>query len=189
MAKKNNAKNASIARPKIGGAVFAAPVGTALPDSATAELNDAFVCLGCLSEDGYSIETESDSEDLKDSDGDVMDVSSSKRTETVNMAFLEVMNPDVLKVVYGDDVAVDEATGAISFPHGKEPADRSYVCDSILKGNRIDRLVLPQGRISEMDTVAFKKGELKTLPVTIKAISDEEGNPSYEYISGTTAAA
>ena len=123
------------------------------------------------------------------SDGDVMDVSSSKRTETVNMAFLEVMNPDVLKVVYGDDVAVDEATGAISFPHGKEPADRSYVCDSILKGNRIDRLVLPQGRISEMDTVAFKKGELKTLPVTIKAISDEEGNPSYEYISGTTAAA
>ena len=48
----NNASNVSTGKPKISGAVFRAPLGTALPTSATEELSSAFICLGYVSEDG-----------------------------------------------------------------------------------------------------------------------------------------
>ena len=46
------ATNVTVGKPKVGGAVHWAPLGTALPTSATEALNAAFVDLGYVSEDG-----------------------------------------------------------------------------------------------------------------------------------------
>lgn len=48
----NNAQNVSVAKPKVGGAVFVAPVGTDLPTDATTALNAAYQNVGYISEDG-----------------------------------------------------------------------------------------------------------------------------------------
>ena len=44
-----DAKKTSVGKPKIGGAVFRAPVGTALPTDATSKLDVAFKELGYCS--------------------------------------------------------------------------------------------------------------------------------------------
>ena len=49
---KNDAKNVTSAKPKVGGAVFTAPLGTPVPKDATSELNEAFKNLGFVSEEG-----------------------------------------------------------------------------------------------------------------------------------------
>lgn len=40
--------NVTTAKPKIGGAVYSAPLGTALPTDATTKLDDAFKALGYI---------------------------------------------------------------------------------------------------------------------------------------------
>ena len=38
----SNAQNVTVGKPKVGGAVFRAPLGTELPTDATTALNEAF---------------------------------------------------------------------------------------------------------------------------------------------------
>lgn len=52
---KADAKNVSTPKPKVGGAIFSAPLGTTLPTDATTALNVAFKGLGYVSEDDIRI--------------------------------------------------------------------------------------------------------------------------------------
>ena len=47
----NTATNVSTGKPNISGAVYVAPMGTTLPTDATTALDEAFTCLGDVSED------------------------------------------------------------------------------------------------------------------------------------------
>lgn len=44
--------NVTAAKPRTGGAIYRAPLGTAIPTDATTALAEAFKALGYLSEDG-----------------------------------------------------------------------------------------------------------------------------------------
>ena len=46
----NNASNVSAGKPKITGAIYAAPLGTLLPETPTEELDEAFRVLGYCSD-------------------------------------------------------------------------------------------------------------------------------------------
>ena len=62
----NTVSNVGVGKPKVGGAVFVAPKGTALPTSASEELNEAYKCLGYISEDGITVSESRESEALKE---------------------------------------------------------------------------------------------------------------------------
>ena len=49
-----DAKNVTAAKPKVGGAVWRAPLGTPLPTDAKSELDKAFQSLGYISSDGLT---------------------------------------------------------------------------------------------------------------------------------------
>lgn len=183
MAKKKNPDLVSTGKPKSGGAVFVAPAGTAVPTDALTELSEAFKCLGCISEDGVVNTQSSESEDFADWEGDTVDTSRTKYTETLQMTFLEAANPDVLSYVYGEShVDVDES-GNISIEHTGDDRDECVlVVDTILKGKRIDRLVAPRSVVGEIGDVSRKRNELMGYPATIKALAGSDGVPVHEYI-------
>lgn len=183
MAKKNNVNNVSVGKPKSGGAVFIAKAGTTLPSDAKSELPDTFSCMGCISEDGVVNTQESDSEDIPDWEGKIVESPSTTYSETYTMSFIEAVNPDVLKYVYGDENVIIGSNGGLEIRHtGRNEEEAVLVVDTILKGNKIDRLVIPRAKLSEIGDITRKKSELVAYESTIKALSDDSGVCTYEYI-------
>ena len=88
--------------PADGAAVYAAPLGTALPTSATASLNVAFVDLGWVSEDGVTNSLSRETTKHRAWGGEVVKVTQDNYTETITLTLLE-SSAEVLGVVYGTD--------------------------------------------------------------------------------------
>ncbi|MGI6721063.1 MAG: hypothetical protein ACOX4I_00680 [Anaerovoracaceae bacterium] len=90
-------KKVSVGKPKIGGAVYRAPVGTALPTDTTTELAEAYKCLGYISEDGMENEIKVESDDVKAWGGDTVLTPQKSKSETFKFTLIQVLDEDVLK--------------------------------------------------------------------------------------------
>lgn len=176
-----NTSNVAAGKPKVGGAVSVAPTGTALPTDATTNLNSAFVNLGYISEDGMTQEITRDSENIKAWGGDTVLTSQTDFSETFSFTLIEILNPDVKKVIFGDDnVTGDIATGLTAKVNSKELPARSFVVEMIQNSNLV-RIVIPNGKVSELGEISYTDGEAAGYEVTITALPDATGNCSYEY--------
>lgn len=183
MANGNNAANVSVGKPKAGGAFFAAPAGTALPVDAATELPEAFKCLGYISEDGVSQQIETDTEDVKAWGGDLVANPQTSRSEKFTQTFIE-QNEEVLKQVYGAaNVTVGESGQITVLHNGREKAEYVYVIETVLTGNRINRLVIPRGKVIEVGDVVRKDDEAIGYETTISALPDADGNTAYEHFA------
>lgn len=91
MAEKNtnNVANVSSAKGVKGGYIFTAPAGTALPTDYRTALPTAWKCLGFISEDGYVETLDTDSEDIKDMNGDLMASPQTSRVESAQLTLAE----------------------------------------------------------------------------------------------------
>lgn len=173
----------SAGKPAEGGAIYRAPLGTALPKTATESLNAAFVGLGYCSDDGLTNSNTAESEDVNAWGGDpVLNIQTSKPDNfTVNL--LEVLNPDVLKAVYGDDnVTGTLETGITVNANSDEPQEAAWVVDMVMRGGALKRIVLPDAKISEVGDIVYKDDEAARYELTLKAMPDTAGQTHYEYI-------
>ena len=183
MANGNNAANVSVGKPKTGGAFFVAPAKTALPTDATTALSDSFKCLGYISEDGVSQEIETDLEDIKAWGGDTVLNPQTSRSEKFTQTFIE-QNADVLKQVYGESNVTVGENGQITVLHnGLEKFEYVYVIETLLTGNRVNRLVIPRGKVIEVGEVVRKDDEAIGYETTISALLDSAGNTAYEHFA------
>lgn len=179
----NSSAAVSVGKPRATGAIFSAPLGTALPLDATTKLDQAFKQLGYASEDGLSNEVETDNEDIKAWGGDTVLSVRTARKETFKLTLIQSMDIDTLKEVYGQD-NVSEKTGALTVLHnGKDLPHRSYVFEMLLTGGRVKRIVVPDGLVSEVGEVKYADGEPIGYETTITGFPDSKGNTAYEYIS------
>lgn len=177
----NNVSNVAAGKPKIGGAIYVAPVGTALPTDASTQLNNAFVSLGYVSEDGVTRTITRESENTKAWGGDTVLSLQTEFTETISFTLIETLNVDVKKVIFGDsNVTGDLTTGITAVSNSTELAEHSYVIDMIQNRAAV-RIVIPNGKVSELGDIVYSDSEVIGYNPTITALPDTAGNASYEY--------
>ena len=184
---KNNVANVSSAKGVKGGYIFTAPVGTALPTDYTTALPEAWKCLGYISEDGYVETLDTDSEDIKDMNGDLMDSSTTSRVESAKLTLAEI-KAQTLKVMYGSGNVKDEA-GMITVKHNGDSTETwPAVLELVLKDGRRWRKVVPAAKSSELDDIKLAVSEIAGRQITFKYLVDSNGNTCYDYIQSTETA-
>ena len=180
----NSTDNVSSTKGVRGGYAFVAPFGTTLPTDYSTALTSTFKCLGFISEDGYVEAIDSDSEDITDMNGDLMDSPQTSRVESATLTLAEI-KAQTLKLMYGDENVTDRA-GVITVKHnGNSNGTWVVVLDLLLKNNRKWRKVVPLFQCSELGDMTLAVGELAGRELTAKYLTDESGNTCYDYIQST----
>lgn len=182
----SNVLNVSSAKPKVGGAVYSAPLGTALPTDAKSVLNVAFKSLGYISEDGLTNSNTPETEKIKAWGGDTVLTTLVGKEDSFTYTLIEATNVDVLKEVYGaDNVSGALDTGIKITANSKDLPEHSLVIDMILKGGILKRIVIPVGKVSEIGEIAYADNDVIGFETTIEALPDLQGNTHYDYIEKT----
>jgi len=183
----SNSANVTAAKPKVGGAVHVAPVGTTLPTDATSALDATFKSLGYISEDGLTNANSPESENIQAWGGDVVLSPQTSKSDTFTYKLIEGLNVDVLKFVYGDDnVTGDLDTGIEVKANNKEAEERTIVIDMVLKGGFLKRVVIPRAKTTEIGEIVYSDSEAVGYEITTTAFPDDQENTHYEYIQKPT---
>ena len=184
----NNEAYVSTGKPKVGGAVFVGATSLTPPTDAVTALPAGFAGMGYVSEDGVTQSQEVNSEEVKAWGGDTVLVTEDDKSETWKLTFIEMMNINVLKEIYGEDNVNGTLTAGIAIASGTEAHEaRCWVIDMILKGGALKRTVIPKGVITEIGDVVYNDTDPVGYPVTIKATSDANGKYHYEYIKAASS--
>ena len=167
-----NATLVGVAKPAAGGAVYRAPLGTALPTSTDAELNEAFKSLGYISDDGLTNSNSPKTEQVKAWGGDTVKTIQKEKP----------LNEEVLKSSYGsDNVSGTIAAGLTVKASSREIPNSAWVVDTIVN-NANKRIVIPDAGISEMEDIVYSDSKALGYGITLAAVPDTSGNTHYEYI-------
>lgn len=175
----------SAGKPKVAGAVYRAPLGTALPTDAATALAAAFVDMGYISEDGVTNSNSPETEKIRAWGGQTVLIVSTEKPDTFKLTFLESLNSNVLQSVYGaGNVTVGTNTISVK-ANAAELENYVYVIDFAMRDGALKRTVIPVGALSELGDIVYKDDEAVGYEVTLDCLPDSEGNTHYEYISTT----
>ena len=170
-------------KPKVGGAIWSAPLGTKLPTDATTALDLAFKDLGYVSDDGLTNELTTDTEEIKAWGGDTVLTAQTGTSDTFTYKLIESLNIEVLKEVYGSsNVTGTLATGIKISVNSKEKIEHVIVIETALR-DKLKRIVLPIAKIKEMAEITYVDGEPVGYEVTVQALPDSSGNTHHEYVN------
>lgn len=179
----NNASNVTAGKPKVGGAIFRAPLGTELPTSTSEALDAAFANLGYISEDGLVNSNSPTSENIKAWGGDIVLTTLTEKPDTFQFTLIEAKNVEALKAVYGDDNVDDTGADIVINANSSQQDNCSWVIDMILKDSTKKRIVIPNAGIESVGDITYADGSAVGYQTTISAMPDGDSNTHFEYIS------
>lgn len=184
----NNALNVTAGKPKVGGSIKRAPLGTTLPTSATDTLDAAFENVGYISDGGLVNSNSPSSENIKAWGGDIVLTTLTEKPDTFKFTLLEAMGVEALKAVYGDaNVSGDLTSGITIHANSTQQPDCSWVIDMYYKNNTIKRIVIPTAGVSGVGDVTYADGSAVGYETTISAMPDGNGDTHFEYMITVSA--
>ena len=175
----NNTANVSYGKFKSGGYFFVAPYGTPLPTDNTTDLNEAFVNMGFMGDDGFVFDNSVTTNTAQDANGDTIASDSAAPTKTMTTTFREIKAAS-MKVVYGSDNVTD-ADGLLTI-HDKGPNNEtlSAVIEILLKDGRKDRKVIEQCSPNQLGSESVVYSSLVGKPLTWSIM---KGKTTGDYIT------
>ena len=179
----SDVSNVSAAKPAIGGSLSVAPLGTDLPTTADEALDAAFTTLGYISDAGLTNSNGASVTAHKAWGGDIVLVTQDEKPDNFKFSLIEVLDVDVLKFIYGDDnVSGTLATGITVKANNAEPETRSLVFDMIMRDGNLQRIVIENGQITEMEDIVYVDNDLVGFDVTVAAYPDSDNDTHKAYI-------
>lgn len=183
----NSVASVLAGKPNVTGGVLIAPTGTALPVTAVAAPNVAFVSAGYIGDDGLSETLDRSTTKIKAWGTDVVRVLQSEFSVQYKFTFIETLNTGVLKAVYGDNnvtvTAAGVSTGTLRAiaVNGATLEHKEYIFE-VKDGTARIRVVVPNGQVTEVGEIKYADAEVIAYQVTVEAFADASGNQSYKYI-------
>lgn len=169
-------------KPKVGGHVFRAPLGTTLPTDASTALNAAFIDMGYISEDGVTNSNSPESSVVNAWGGTPVLTIQESKEDTYQLTFISAENVEVQKMVYGNtNVTGTIADGLTVKANATELEEASYVIEMIAKGNVAHRVVIPAAKPSEIGDIVYNDTDPVGYEITLSCSADAQGNTHYEY--------
>lgn len=188
----NNTANVSVGKPAVAGAIFTAPIGTTLPTNAVTALGEAFTCLGYVSEDGLKNNNSPSSNNIKAWGGDTVATTQTEKQDTFSLKLIEALNVAVLKAVYNSgNVTGTLETGITVRANSAEAEPLVWVYDTIMSNGALKRIVVPNGKITQVAEITYKDDEAIGYDVTITAMPGDAAfdlDTHKEYIQMPTTA-
>ena len=174
-------ENVALGKPKIGGAVYRAPIGTTLPASADATLDAGFQPMGYVSEDGVVNSNSPSAETIKAWGGDIVKVLYTERPDEFKLTLIESKRLSVKKAVYGqNNVTGTLSTGITTSVKSDVLESGSWVIDMV-EGNTLKRIVIPDAAVTELEDINYKDDDVIGYGLTLTAVTDSTGVSHYEY--------
>ena len=178
------ATNVSTGKGKLTGYLYYAPTSTTAPTDATTTLASAFKSLGYVSDDGVTNAFSRESEDIKDWNGTPVLAAQTDVTDTWQLTLIEAKNPEVLKAVFGTSAVVMSSTTLKGLKvDAAEAGNFMFVIEMVMSGNSKKRVVIPNGKISEVGDIVYAPGEPIGYEITITCMPDSSNKLHYEYFA------
>lgn len=175
-----------VGTPKVTGGIWRLPQNLVLPTNAYDARPGGAIRLGGVSDEGYSYMSERSVDKKKDWNGDKVRSIQSSKDDSLEITFIEFLNPNVMSLVYGNDnVVVTPATTS----HGTHIATKSvadvldhgaYIIDTF-DGKVKRRRCIPDAQPDKIDPIAEKPGDWSVYKVTFDIFPDSQGVTSYTY--------
>lgn len=179
----NNNDNVYAAKPRVGGAVFTAPLGTTVPTDAVSELAEAFTCVGYISADGFATSNTRKSETKQAWGGDTVGSSQSEYADTATLEMLETTAAN-LRLVYGDDNVIEDGRGGWRVRHNsKELESHVWVVEQLLGSDKVMRTVIDKAQVSEIEEVKRNNEDFMSYKVTLAMFSNLDGDTYNDYVA------
>lgn len=179
----NTVANVSVGKPLAAGGVYVADTSVTVPTDATTALGETIKSLGYVSDEGLTNAIEMDTTNVTAWGGDTVLTVSTSRTETFAWTFIESLNADVLKEVYGPTNVTVVSENVSVLHNSKDLPYRMFVFEILMTGNKVKRIVVPNAKVTEVGDVVYVDGEPIGYPVTVTCAPDAAGNTVYEYIA------